>query len=92
MAAYYPDKPSEEKKKSVFSFYESFSNLYPCHYCADELRTDLKENKINAESREELMKWTCQMHNRVNVRLGKPIYDCDIDYLGKNLIRIIYLA
>ena len=82
MAAYYPEKPTAEKKNAVVSFYDAFSKLYPCHYCADELKQDLIQNKIKAESREELMKWTCEMHNRVNVRLGKDTYNCDISFLG----------
>jgi FAD-linked sulfhydryl oxidase len=83
MAAYYPEKPSQEKKAAVTSFYKSFSLLYPCNYCAEELRADLIQNQIKAESREELMKWTCDMHNRVNTRLGKDTFNCDIDFLGK---------
>ena len=83
MAAYYPDKPSEEKKAAVRSFYDSLSKLYPCHFCADDLKIDLKKYEIRTESREALMKWTCEMHNRVNVKLGKPEYSCDINFLGK---------
>ena len=82
IAAYYPDNPSPKKKESIVSFYNSFAQVYPCSYCADELRLDLEKFKIKNSNRIELSIWTCQLHNRVNQRLGKIIQPCTIDYLG----------
>ena len=86
IAAYYPDKPSAEKKDAILQFYNSFSKLYPCTYCADELKEDLKIHKIRNENRISLSIWTCEMHNRVNERLGKPTQPCNIEYLGKSIL------
>ncbi|CAG5113419.1 Oidioi.mRNA.OKI2018_I69.chr2.g7530.t1.cds [Oikopleura dioica] len=83
MAAYYPDKPSPEKKAAVLNFYDSFSKLYPCSHCAEDLRQDLKEFKVRNESRASLSIWTCEMHNRVNEKLGKETYKCDLDWLDQ---------
>ena len=82
---YYLFEPysSLEKQKAVHDFYSSFSKLYPCSYCAEELRADLAKHSVKAESREALSIWTCEMHNRVNERLGKPIVPCTMDFLGK---------
>ena len=44
-------QPSEEKKDAILQFYNSFSKLYPCTYCADELKEDLKIHKIRNENR-----------------------------------------
>ena len=29
-------------------------------------------------SRSELSVWLCQVHNRINEKLGKPVYSCDL--------------
>ena len=83
MAAYYPEKPSPEKKAAVINFYDAFSKLYPCSHCADDLRQDLKTFNVKNESRASLSIWTCEMHNRVNEKLGKEQYKCDLDWLDQ---------
>ena len=62
--------------------------MYPCSYCAEELREDLAKFEIQNQSRTSLSIWTCQMHNRVNLRLGKPVQPCTIDFLGKTIGRL----
>lgn len=34
MAAYYPQRPTEDKKQQVSQFLSAFSKVYPCNYCA----------------------------------------------------------
>jgi FAD-linked sulfhydryl oxidase len=36
----------------------------------------LKENPPIVDNREALTQWMCTIHNKVNDRLGKPIFDC----------------
>lgn len=36
----------------------------------------LKETPIQASSQELLSQWLCRLHNKVNVKLGKPEFDC----------------
>ena len=38
MAAYYPDEPTKEQQKDMKSFIKTFSNFYPCEWCAYHLR------------------------------------------------------
>lgn len=38
MAAYYPDKPTQEQKKDISQFFEIFSKIYPCESCASQFR------------------------------------------------------
>ena len=85
IAAYYPTRPDLAKQEAVRTFYSSFSQLYPCSYCADELKADLAVNAVKAESREALSIWTCEMHNRVNERLGKEVVPCTMEFLGQFL-------
>ncbi|KAI7900582.1 ERV/ALR sulfhydryl oxidase domain-containing protein [Cokeromyces recurvatus] len=33
MAAYYPEKPSSQQQESMKTFFESFSEHYPCWFC-----------------------------------------------------------
>ena len=36
----------------------------------------LKEFPIKANTREEFVYYICEMHNNVNKRIDKPIFDC----------------
>ena len=49
---------------------------YPCTHCAEDFREDLKKNPPTLEDKDSLSKWMCEMHNRVNVKIGKEVFDC----------------
>jgi hypothetical protein len=36
----------------------------------------IQEFPPKLDSRDEFILWICESHNRVNLRLGKPTYDC----------------
>lgn len=36
----------------------------------------LKEEPIKTTSNHELSQWLCRLHNKVNVKVGKPTFDC----------------
>ncbi|XP_058119956.1 FAD-linked sulfhydryl oxidase ALR [Anopheles ziemanni] len=76
VAAYYPTNPSEAEEKNVRTFFTSFSKLYPCEYCAKDFQQELKEIPPETKSQHALSQWLCRIHNRVNVKLGKPEFDC----------------
>ena len=40
------------------------------------LRQDLVTHPARLTSSAEFSQWMCEMHNRVNVKLGKPEFDC----------------
>ncbi|PAV75804.1 hypothetical protein WR25_11742 [Diploscapter pachys] len=76
MSVYYPDQPSEEQKQKATAFMTSLSELYPCDFCAKDLRKDLKEEPPKVQSRQDFSQWMCRLHNKVNEKMGKPLFDC----------------
>ena len=57
-------------------FFKSFAKLYPCSYCANHFRGEIKKFPPAVESNKDLSRWLCEIHNEVNERLGKPQFDC----------------
>ena len=51
----------------------SSSRLYPCSDCAEDMRADLVKSPPRVTSSEEFSLWLCQLHNKVNLKLGKEI-------------------
>ncbi|XP_031621091.1 FAD-linked sulfhydryl oxidase ALR [Contarinia nasturtii] len=76
MAAVYPDKPTQQQKENVTNFFGILSQTYPCDVCAKDLAQELKVEPIVATSNNDFSQWLCRLHNKVNVKLGKPEFDC----------------
>jgi FAD-linked sulfhydryl oxidase len=76
VAAIYPSIPTEENKKEVEIFLHSLSKVYPCKICAAHFKQMLQDFPIKHNSREEFVFYLCGLHNKVNERLGKKIYNC----------------
>lgn len=77
MSVYFPDKPTPEQQTEMQTFLTLFSKYYPCGYCASHLRKEMVKDPPQTESRGALARWLCRMHNEVNERLGKPMFDCE---------------
>jgi len=78
MAAWYPQRPTSDEQSKMKNFIEALSMFYPCTYCAEDFRENLKNNPVKTESREDLSLWLCEQHNLVNQKLVKPLFKCDI--------------
>ena len=76
MSVYYPEKPTEADKTAAVSFLNGLGRLYPCDFCAKDLRKDLKQDPPKVASREEFADWMCRLHNKVNEKTGKRQFDC----------------
>ena len=72
----YPTKPTYAEKRAAKEFYESFTHLIPCPTCKLHYAENLKELPVgpSLDTKEDLFRWTVQMHNKVNKQLGKQEY------------------
>ncbi|XP_028030497.1 FAD-linked sulfhydryl oxidase ALR [Bombyx mandarina] len=76
MASYFPDKPTKLQSENMSRFFNIFAQFYPCEPCSLDFLDDIQKNPPKTKSRDELAKWLCERHNTVNVKLGKPLFDC----------------
>ncbi|KAI9262100.1 ERV/ALR sulfhydryl oxidase domain-containing protein [Sporodiniella umbellata] len=76
MMAKYPEKPTQNERETLHDFVFMFSRLYPCGECARHFNLMITQNPPQTSSRSAASQWLCAMHNKVNERLGKPIFDC----------------
>ncbi|KAI8999207.1 ERV/ALR sulfhydryl oxidase domain-containing protein, partial [Gaertneriomyces semiglobifer] len=77
LASKYPDTPTPSDRHTLKSFISLFSQLYPCGDCARHFQQLIKEFPPDLTNRTTVVQWTCEAHNRVNVRLGKEVFDCE---------------
>ncbi|RMZ82150.1 hypothetical protein DV738_g1849, partial [Chaetothyriales sp. CBS 135597] len=78
IAATYPTPAPPSMQATMRSFLATFSQLYPCGACAEDFQAWLRQpgNEPRVGSQDELGGWMCEAHNVVNVKLGKPTFDC----------------
>ncbi|AWU74331.1 hypothetical protein CAS74_004302 [Pichia kudriavzevii] len=74
--ARYPEDPSIREREHVSQYIDSFAQVYPCGDCARHFIKLLKRYPPQLNSRKNAAMWGCFIHNKVNERLEKPIYDC----------------
>lgn len=78
MAARYPEKPSSKEQADMKQFIKLFGNFYPCWFCADDFKTYITEKEPVVDTQDKFGRWLCGAHNEVNVKLGKPTFDCNL--------------
>jgi len=77
MVARFPEKPSDDDRRTLETFIHLFGRLYPCGDCARHFRELLAQYPPQTSSRNAAAGWLCFAHNVVNERLEKPIFDCN---------------
>ncbi len=70
----YPTNPTYSQKRAAKEFYESLVHLIPCPVCREHYKSHLEKMPISPhlDRRADLFRWTVELHNQVNVMLGKP--------------------
>ncbi|KAF7292872.1 Sulfhydryl oxidase [Mycena indigotica] len=76
MTLRYPEKPTQDERDALNSYFHLLSRLYPCGECAHEFQQLLKQYPPQTSSRRAASLWLCSVHNRVNERLHKEEFDC----------------
>ncbi|GBC08057.1 hypothetical protein RclHR1_00790007 [Rhizophagus clarus] len=76
MMARFPEHPTQDEKEALRNFIYLFSRLYPCGECAQEFQAILAKHPPQVSSREAASQWACAVHNIVNKRLQKEMFDC----------------
>jgi hypothetical protein len=74
VALSYPSNPNYGQKRAAKEFYESLTELIPCPICREHYKQHIQKLPISPhlDRREDLFRWTVQLHNDVNTMLGKP--------------------
>ena len=67
-----PASPSAEEQAGIRAFYESLQVVIPCPVCREHYKQALVAMPIRLQSRAELIEWVYEIHNYINVELGKP--------------------
>jgi len=83
LANYYPESPSREQQEEMVQLLWLFIKYYPCGYCSDMSIQEMYRNPPRVSNRKALSEWMCQIHNEVNERMGKPLFDCNQNNLAK---------
>jgi hypothetical protein len=70
----YPSNPTYTDKKAAKEFYESLQFLIPCPICREHYSKFLQQQAItpSLDRRQDLFRWTVDIHNKVNQSLNKP--------------------
>lgn len=78
IAATYPETPSNKQQADMKQFLKLFGNFYPCWFCAEDFEKYMSRSEPATDTRDHLGRWLCDAHNEVNVKLGKPKFNCDL--------------
>lgn len=74
----FPEEINKVLVKKFNVFLILFGQMYPCKMCANHFMALLKEvGPFKGTTKVELMTYLCNIHNRVNIRLGKPEHSCE---------------
>ncbi len=72
VAIAFPDKPTEEQKKSYQEFFTNLGEVLPCELCNENYNQKIKDNPPPLDTPEKMFEWTVDLHNQVNKQNGKP--------------------
>lgn len=83
----YPVNPTPKDQEAAIKFYESLVIMLPCPICREHYGTHLTEMPVKdvVNNRDALINWVFNIHNKVNVQLGKKeiTWEDYIKYMSK---------
>ena len=71
----YPDVATYKEKVLAIKYFKEVEKLLPCEKCRVHYRQNLKASPIeyHVDTRDELVRWLIDLHNKVNAQTGKRI-------------------
>lgn len=94
----YPENPNETDKSAYKTFYIHFMKILPCDKCSVSSQEIIEINLLEKalESRETLIRWSYDFHDKVNKKLNKksPSFETfkhDFQNRDSNVIHIIII-
>lgn len=76
----YPEQPTFDIITKYRNFFISLANVIPCEKCKTHYREMIDKNPPQLENKDALFKWTVDIHNIVNKRLGKDTFTLNQAY------------
>ena len=70
----FPDPPTMDDAVRYKQYFQSFAHILPCISCRTHFSEMMEQYPAPVKSRNEMMQWGVDMHNRVNYRLQKPMF------------------
>ncbi|VBB81221.1 Putative FAD-linked sulfhydryl oxidase [Podospora comata] len=77
MMARFPEEPTADDSLALRTYIQLFARLYPCGDCASHFQKLLEKYPPQVSSRNNAAGWACFVHNEVNRRLRKELFDCN---------------
>ena len=68
----YPNNPSMKDNNDYKNYYYNLAHVIPCEKCKEHYKETIIDNPPKTQNKDELFKWTVDIHNIVNKRLNKP--------------------
>lgn len=57
---------------------DCLTRIYPCGDCARHFAELVRRDPPDVSSGQRFRMWLCRVHNLVNVRIGKPQFNCGL--------------
>jgi hypothetical protein len=70
----FPQNPTDQEKKSHENFLLNLKYFIPCYTCKNDFQKYISQNPPILNSKKNFVKWTVDLHNHVNKKLGKREY------------------
>lgn len=77
----YPEKPTIIDKNNIKTFFETLGNVLPCEKCRVHFQKNISIYPLTdniLSSKNQLVRWLIDIHNKVNEMNGKPILEYDV--------------
>lgn len=68
----YPNNPTMKDINDYKNYYYNLAYVIPCESCRKHYKETIMNNPPKTQNKDELFKWTVDIHNIVNERLSKP--------------------